>query len=50
VEGDQASTPTGPTVERGFGRLKHWCGIVSRYGEYALSDLATIVLNNCIRE
>lgn len=37
------------TVERGFARLKLWRGIASRDDKYALTYLATIVLNHRIR-
>ncbi|GAA2756194.1 hypothetical protein GCM10009872_15540 [Actinopolymorpha rutila] len=39
------------TVERGFGRIKQWRGIASRYDKYAITylsgvTLAAIVLNH----
>jgi putative transposase len=32
------------TVERGFNRLKHWRGIVTRYDKYALTYLGGVTL------
>lgn len=42
------------TIERGFGRLKQWRGIASRYDKYAITYLggvilATIVLNHRVQ-
>ena len=37
------------TGERGFGRLRHWRGIATRYDKHALIYLTTIVLNHPIR-
>jgi putative transposase len=32
------------TIERGFGRLKQWRGIASRYDKYALVFLGGVLL------
>lgn len=36
------------TVERGFGRLKQWRGIATRYDKYALTFLGGVVLASSV--